>query len=261
MPFAAVNGQNIFFEDSGGSGPPVLLAHGYLMDLSMFDSQVAALAPELRVIRWDARGFGKSEWDGRPFSYWDLADDALGLLDHLGIERAVLGGMSQGGFLAMRAALKAPERVKALVLIATQAGVDGPETLAKYRQMLAGWLKMGAIDPLVEAIAALILGAREHWEPWVSDWRAMPREQIREPTLCLLDRDDLTDRVGAIQCPAIIVHGTADASIHLDRAEKLRELLPNVKDFVTVPGAGHAVNTTHPDGVNGPLLAFLRAFA
>ena len=117
MPFASIHGQEIHFEDSGGAGAPLVLGHGFLMDQSMFDPQVAALAPEFRVIRWDARGFGATRWDGKPFTYWDLADDLLALLDHLGLERAVLGGMSQGGFSAMRAALRKPERVRGLVLI------------------------------------------------------------------------------------------------------------------------------------------------
>jgi 3-oxoadipate enol-lactonase len=96
MPFADVNGQRIRFEDSGGDGPPVLLSHGFLMDREMFAPQGDALHPEFRVITWDERGFGETEFDGQPFTYWDSARDCLGLLDHLGIERAVLGGMSPG---------------------------------------------------------------------------------------------------------------------------------------------------------------------
>src|SRR6266481_3888407 len=109
MPSASVNGISIAYSDSGGDGPAVVLSHGYLMDSSMFEPQVAALAPEYRVISWDERGFGGTRATG-PFSYWDSASDVLGLLDHLGIDKAVLGGMSQGGFLSLRAALLAPER-------------------------------------------------------------------------------------------------------------------------------------------------------
>ena len=122
MPFADVNGQRIRFEDSGGDGPPIVLSHGFLMDREMFAPQVQALSPQFRVITWDERGFGETEFDGQPFTYWDSARDCLALLDHLGIERAVLGGMSQGGFLSLRAALLAPHRVRALVLIDTQSG-------------------------------------------------------------------------------------------------------------------------------------------
>src|SRR5947199_4928714 len=135
MPFAEVNGQRIRFEDSGGDGPPVILSHGFLMDREMFAPQVGALSPEFRVITWDERGFGETEFDGEPFSYWDSARDCLSLLDHLGIEQAVLGGMSQGGFLSLRAALTSPARVKALVLMDTQSGVEDPATRAGYDAM------------------------------------------------------------------------------------------------------------------------------
>ena len=114
MPYADVNGQRICYEDSGGDGPPVIFSHGFLMDREMFAAQVAALSPEYRVVTWDERGFGETEFDGEPFTYWDSARDCLGLLDQLGIGEAVLGGMSQGGFLSLRAALLAPDRVRAL---------------------------------------------------------------------------------------------------------------------------------------------------
>src|SRR5258707_13720121 len=94
MPTAAVNGIQVSSADSGGVGPAVVLSHGYLMDASMFDAQVAALAPEYRVITWDARGHGGTPAPG-PFSYWDSAGDVLALLGRLGIEENVLGGMSQ----------------------------------------------------------------------------------------------------------------------------------------------------------------------
>ena len=102
MAFAAINGQNIHFDDTGGSGPAVVLGHGFLMDNTMFAPQVEALRSQYRVITWDERGFGLTEFDGQPFSYWDSASDCLGMMDHLGIERCVVGGMSQGGFLSLR---------------------------------------------------------------------------------------------------------------------------------------------------------------
>ncbi len=143
MPHAQINGQKIYFEDTGGDGPPVILAHGFLMDHEMFAPQVAALRDEYRVITWDERGFGLTEYDGLPFSYWDSAADCVGLLDHLGIDRAVVGGMSQGGFLSLRVALSAPERVRGLILLDTQAGVDDAETKAANDAMNHVWLTEG----------------------------------------------------------------------------------------------------------------------
>ena len=83
MPYAEVNGQRIYFQDTGGDGAPVILAHGFLMDRSMFDPQVEALGADHRVITWDERGFGQTEFDAQPFTYWDSANDLLGLMDHL----------------------------------------------------------------------------------------------------------------------------------------------------------------------------------
>ena len=260
MSYADINGQRIRFDDSGGDGPPVILAHGFLMDRTMFAPQVSALSGEFRVITWDERGFGETEFDGQPFTYWDSARDCLGLLEHLGIEQAVVGGMSQGGFLSLRAALLAPERVRALVLIDTQAGTEDPERLPGYRQMQQTWLEVGPVDELANTIANLILGDPELNAQWIAKWRELDREAtMKEPGDCLLGRDDITDRIGEITCPAIVFHGTADQSIEMERAESLCQGLADCRALVRVEGAPHAANLTHPDQVNGPLLEFLRS--
>jgi pimeloyl-ACP methyl ester carboxylesterase len=259
MSFAEINAQRIRFDDTGGDGPPVILSHGFLMDREMFAPQVDALADEFRVITWDERGFGETEFDGKPFTYWDTAKDCLGLLDHLGIEQAVLGGMSQGGFLSLRAALLAPERVRALVLIDTQAGVEDPERLPAYRQMQATWLEGGPVDDLANAVASLIIGDPVLNETWIAKWRKLDREALRAPGDCLMERDDITDRLGEISCPTIIFHGTADISIEMERAEELCQGLPGCSGIVRIDGGTHACNLTHPVQVNGPLLDFMRS--
>jgi 3-oxoadipate enol-lactonase len=261
MAFAAVNGQAIHYEDTGGAGLPVLLAHGFLMDHEMFTPQVQALAPEFRVITWDARGFGLTEFDTEPFTYWDLARDCLALLDHLGIDRAVVGGMSQGGFLSLRAALLAPERVAALVLLDTQAGIEDPPTRDAYRAMFDRWLDEGPVDDLALTIATLIFNDSEEIERWIAKWRRRPKELLEQPVRCLLEREDLTDQLGRITCPALVVHGTADVPLPLDRAEALAAGLAGCHGVMPIEGGSHAANVTHPDQVNRRLLAFLRDVA
>jgi pimeloyl-ACP methyl ester carboxylesterase len=258
MAFAAVNGQRICFEDSGGEGPAVILAHGFLMDREMFAPQVDALAPEFRVITWDERGFGETEFDGEPFTYWDSARDCLALLDHLGIERAVLGGMSQGGFLSLRAALLEPERVRALVLIDTQAGTEDPERLPAYRQMQQTWLEVGPVDELAQTIAGLIIGDPVLNARWIAKWRELPREAMKAPGDCLFEREDISDRLGEISVPALVIHGTADMSIEMELAEKLCAGLSGCEGVVRIEGAPHASNLTHPAEANAALLEFLR---
>ena len=216
MPYADINGQHIYFEDSGGDGAPVILAHGFLMDHEMFEPQVAALAPEFRVITWDERGFGRTEFDGKPFTYWDSAKDCLGLLSHLGIERAVVGGMSQGGFLSLRTALTAPERVRALVLLDTAAGLDSAETLAAEEGMVQVWLSAGPVDDLVNGVATLIINDESENARWIAKWRARPKEFIEQPARCLFGRDDVLPRLGEITCPAIVIHGTEDTELSFE---------------------------------------------
>jgi 3-oxoadipate enol-lactonase len=256
MLTARVNGTDIAYADSGGDGPEILLSHGYLMDHAMFDPQLASLAPEFRVITWDERGFGGTSANG-PFSYWDSARDVLGLLDHLGLAQAVLGGMSQGGFLSLRAALLAPERVRALVLIDTQAGQEDPALAPSYEQMEDIWLAQGP-EPVQDVVASIILGAVDQ-QPWFAKWAQLDRDGLSHSFRCLMDRDDITGRLAEISCPALILHGTADAAIPMAKAEVLRDRLGGPAELVAIEGGSHASNLSHPDQVNAALLAFLRS--
>ncbi len=258
MPHADVNGQRIRFEDSGGDGPVVILAHGFLMDVDMFAHQVSALAPDYRVITWDERGFGQTEFDGEPFTYWDSAEDCLGLLDHLGIDRAVVGGMSQGGFVSLRVALLAPERVRGLILLDTQAGVEDPAIAAGYEQMRDMWLSAGPVDELADTVANIIVGDPAVNPFWVAKWQSRPKELFAEPYTTLMTRDDVTDRLGEITCPAVVIHGTEDTAISMDRAEALAAGLSGAGPVVQVGGA-HAANLTNPGPVNEAIVEFLQS--
>jgi pimeloyl-ACP methyl ester carboxylesterase len=260
MPTAEANGQTLYYEDSGGDGPAVVFSHGFLMDSSMFAPQVAALAPEFRCVTWDERGFGQTACSG-PFTYWDSAADCVALLDALGIDSAVFAGMSQGGFIALRAALASPDRVKALVLIDTQAGTEAEENKPAYEAMTEDWVTNGPHDGLAGAIASLIFGGGYDPAPWIAKWQAGDKAAIREPFTTLIGRDDVTDKLGEIAQPAIIFHGTEDGAIPMAKAEALAAGLANCVDLVQVPGAGHASNLSHPDAVNGPLLEFVRKYA
>jgi 3-oxoadipate enol-lactonase len=256
MPHATINGQQLFYSDTGGDGPPVVLSHGFLMDHSMFDHQVAALRDRYRVITWDERGFGQTDYDGQAFSYWDSASDVLALMDHLGIDRAVLGGMSQGGFLSLRAALLAPERVRALILLSTQAGVDDAETLAAYGQMVETWVTAGPIDELTAVVAGIIIADETASAGWIDKWKQLPVAGLAHAGECLLTRDDITDRLGEIGCPALVVHGTEDTAIGMDRAEQLAAGLSGARALVAVSGA-HAANMTNPEPVTAAIVEFL----
>ena len=258
MPHATADGPPVYYEDSDGPGPAVLFCHGFLMDRTMFEPQVESLAPEFRCLVMDERGFGRTPVSG-PFDYWDLAADAMAVLEDAGVASAALVGMSQGGYLALRAALRNPERVAALALIDTQAAADGPEAVAGYREMFDAWTAAGPTEDLLETLADMILGrAPELRGRWIRKWREKSPVELVHPVECLLSRDDVTDRLPEIRCPALVIHGTEDVAIPLARAVELDRQLPGSEGLIRVEGAAHAPNLTHPGVVNPPLRDFLR---
>jgi len=258
MAIAAVNGQQLYYEDTGGDGPVVIFSHGLFMDHEMFAPQVAALKGRYRCITWDERGHaGTAAETLAPFSYYDSADDLAALLAHLGVKRAVLAGMSQGGFLSLRCALTHPEIVRALVLIDTQAGVEDPERLKGHMQLADAWAADGLSDPIADIVAGIILG--DGWsgaEGWKAKWRKITPVNLLGCMNTLATRDDVTGKLSAIKVPALVVHGDADAAIELSLAEALTAGLADAR-LVVVPGAGHAANLTHADVVNPAIAAFL----
>src|SRR5262245_60771342 len=233
-----------------------------LMDHEMFAPQVAALGRRYRVVTWDQRGHGLTETTPDDFSYWDSADDLRILLDRLGIERAVLGGMSQGGFLSLRFALRWPERVVALVLMATQAGKGEPEQSQQYQAMAEVWINEGPSDVLAEAVASIIIGiGSPESSKWIARWKARPPASVRQIFTTLVTREDITDRLGEIRAPALVIRGEQDLAIESWRARALSAGLPGARGLLHVPGAGHAANLTHPEPVNEALGRFLEEVA
>lgn len=257
MAFADVNGQKLYYEDSG-DGPAIVFSHGLYMDHEMFAPQVDALRDTWRCITWDERAHGATVTTADPFTYWDSASDLVGLLDHLGIESAVLAGMSQGGYLSLRAALTAPERVRALVLIDTQSGVEDPNKVAAYTQLIDLWAgEDGPPQELLDIVASIILGTGWDGTPaWQDKWRRLPADQVRHAFNTLTSRaDDVTPRLGEIAVPAVVIHGDQDAAIDVDSAKALADALG--ADLALIPGGGHAANLTHPVESNAVLTRFL----
>ncbi len=262
MAIATVNGRRVAYEDTGGGGPAVIFSHGLLMDREMFAPQLDAFRGEFRCIAWDARGHGESDEATEPFTYWDSAGDMFALAEHLGVERAFLVGMSQGGFLSLRAALLRPDFVLGLGLIDTQAGQEEPEMVEQNNALAHVWTTHGLNDQVAELIAALIMSpGYEGNQHWIEKWKARPTENAAMVLEPLHNREDLHDRLGEITAPALVVHGEVDAAIPVAKAERLCQGLPKCEGVVVVPGAGHASNLSHPEPVNAALGDFLRRHA
>ena len=257
MPYANVNGQRLYYEDTGGSGPAIVFSHGLLLDGTMFSPQLTALRDRYRCIVWDERGHGKTATDTlTSFSYYDSANDLAALLSFLGIDSAILVGVSQGSFLGMRCALTHPGRVRALVLIATQAGIDDQKTLASYRALLDAWIAGNLPEEIASTVEHILFGP--NWpgaSAWKEKWRAMTAPNLMSSLDALVRRDDISDRITSIRVPALVIHGDADAAIPLARAQAMKEAIPNA-ELIVIAG-GHSVNMTNPGPVSAAINNFL----
>lgn len=253
---AKVNdGQLVSFIDHGGTGPAVLLLHSYLMDADMFAPQVQAFGGAFRLIAMDERGHGGTPAEN-PFTYWDVARDALGLLDELGVARCAVIGTSQGGFIALRMALLAPERVAALALLGTSGSAEDPQVAAGYRQAAAAWRENGPTQELLDLNAAICLGQHDATE-WQAKWRRLSGDHIDRVLTPLVERDSVLDRAPEIACPALVLHGSADAAYSVDRARELAAALPNAEPPVIIDGGAHFLSLTDAEAVNPHLRALL----
>ncbi|RCG32677.1 alpha/beta fold hydrolase [Sphaerisporangium album] len=256
MATAFVNGRHLNYADAGGDGRPVILGHGFFTDHSVFDAQAEALLPHWRVIRWDARGHGGTPDDVEPYTYWDQARDVLALMDHLGLASATVGGISQGGFTALRVALLAPERVDALVLSDTEATPCDPGDKIGYGQMFAALAEHGPIDDLTGPLSQQIIGDDPRAAEWRERWKQGPLP-LGAAAECLLERDDVSGRLAEITCPALLIWGSEDRSLPRDRMDLLAARLPAATPVTVIPGAAHTPALTHPAEVNHVLLDFL----
>jgi pimeloyl-ACP methyl ester carboxylesterase len=266
MPFAPIsNGSTtqFYYEDTGGSGPPIVFSHGFLMDSTMFAPQVALLQANYRCITWDQRGHGQTAGDRlSPFDFYDSANDLSALLDFLVINSAILVGMSQGGFLTLRCALTNPTAAVALILIDTEAGVMLQPQINGDDQLLGAWCQGGLTPTLGGLIAAQILGPGPSdpiWpgtQAWIDKWTNVQLVNLIASFNALTTRDDISLVMPAIKAPALVIHGTDDQSIPIAQGQALAAGLANAS-FAPIQGAGHCSCLTFPDPVNAQIAAFL----
>jgi 3-oxoadipate enol-lactonase len=256
MPHAAANGMDFYYEDTGGEGPALVFSHGLLMDREMFAPQIEVLRATHRCISWDQRGFGRTGPVREPFSYWTSANDVLSLMSALNVDRASLVGLSQGGFLSMRAALLAPDRVSSLVLLATRSGIDTSETIENFRGLQAEWASNGSTN-MAETLTGVLLGPGVDPAAWIAKWRAMGRADMAHPLDALISRDDITSKLKDLACHSLVIHGNADIAIDIEHGRRLAHDLPGCRNFCEIDAAGHAVNLARPEEVSAAIALFL----
>lgn len=259
MPFVTTeDGAKIHYRDTGGDGPAVLLMHGFFQDTEMWAAQEASLAPDHRIITIDARGHGHTEDPAEPFDNWRLAWDAWAVIDHLGLDRLVVGGLLQGGWIGMRMALLQPARVRGLILIGSRADAyDDAESVGFEMIIMNQWI-LGDVplEPIATPIAVqMIGGTREQRRYWLDKWNASDRRRLEQAGRCLIDRESIVELVKDITAPALLMHGVQDQIHSRRQTEELAAQLGGPTRVETIEGLGaaHSVPFTHPE-VTDPII-------
>ena len=247
--------------DVRGDGEVLLLFHAFPLDLSMWDAQVDALAATHRVMRFDARGFGGSAAGDGPLTMERIADDGAALLDHLGIEKAVVGGCSMGGYAAFAFVRRHPQRLAGLVLQDTRAGADTAEAKAGRSTLAAKVLAEGASAAL-EAFLPKLVGETTHRErpAVVAGLRgrilATSPQAIANALHGLAARADSRETLPTIAVPTLVLVGSEDVLTPASEAATMAAAIPRARLDV-IPGAGHLANLENTAAVNAALRAFL----
>ena len=244
-----------------GEGPPLVLCHGTLMDWTMFQPQLDALADDYRVVTYNNRA-RTDNWQG-PYDLDDLADDCRTVMDAKGIDSAVLGGMSMGGFMALRFALRYPDALEGIILIDSMAKPHSEDDQEQYEEMVEKTKAANEVpEQMAEIVSNLLFGRTSIEERtdlvdhWKDRWLTYPGEAVYDEVKSWLHRPGVEDRLDEIEVPVLIVHGEEDISIEPEMTEPMVDQLPNARR-VTIPEAGHSSNLENPEPVNDAIRSFL----
>ncbi|MES2521219.1 MAG: alpha/beta fold hydrolase [Gemmatimonadota bacterium] len=260
-----IEGRCVGYDDAG-RGLPVLFLHGFPHERSLWTHQRIALSSRVRCIVPDLRGFGES--DGVAHDMDTFADDTVALMDELGVDDAVVCGLSMGGYIAMAMWRRHPSRVRGLVFCDTRAGADSADGRAARNTMIAKARDEGAAA-IAEAQIGKMVGEDTHASrPDVVETvqRMMARQSVPAITgalQALRDRPDSRETVASISVPTLVLVGEHDVLTPPAEAEELLALLPAQAGgrLETIAGAGHASCVERPAAVTHALADFLATFS
>ncbi|MBI4989589.1 MAG: 3-oxoadipate enol-lactonase [Rhodocyclales bacterium] len=253
-----VNGIDIHYEISG-SGPWLTLSHSLCCDVSMWQPQLAALEQRFTLLRFDTRGHGQTDAPAGAYTFGQMTDDVLGLLDALKVERTHFVGLSMGGMIGQHLALKAPGRIDRLVLADTASRFP-PESQALWPERIRIVTEQG-MEALVDSTLA-------RW--FTAPWRAAHPEVmaqigglIRSTPVTgyigcahAIARIDIMDRLRELKAPTLVIVGDQDAGTPPAMSEVITAAIPGAR-LEIIHDASHLSNIEQADAFNKLLLDFL----
>jgi pimeloyl-ACP methyl ester carboxylesterase len=253
MPKLNRNGVNLYYEIHG-TGPTILLSHGYSATSEMWREQVGPLSRHYQLILWDMRGHGQTDSPDDPAAYSERAtvEDMAALLDVAGAGQAIVGGLSLGGYMSLAFYLAHPDRVRALLLFDTGPGFKNDEARTAWNQRALETAK--AFD--TDGLASLRSKSRE----MAMSTHRSAAGLARAARGMLAQRDaQVMKSLPNIKVPAVIIVGAEDTAF-LASADYMAAKIPNARKIV-LPQAGHASNLDQPQMFNQAVEGFLQSLS
>jgi pimeloyl-ACP methyl ester carboxylesterase len=257
---ATVDGLNITCQRAG-SGPPLVLLHGFIADSRAWRRQIEEFSRDFDLIAWDAPGCGASSDPGEDFSMAEFADCLAGLLGELGVEAAHLCGLSWGGTMALEFYRRHPARVRSLILADSYAGWTGSLGEEAAKERLARCLRESEMAPGDWV---------PHWVPHAFSDGA-PQGLLNELQTIMWDfhpvgframsravAGDFREILPNVKVPTLLIWGDDDKRSPLSCGEAMREAIPGAR-LVVIPNAGHVSNMEQPEAFNVAVREFLAA--
>jgi pimeloyl-ACP methyl ester carboxylesterase len=262
MPRVTTNGVELYYEREG-QGEPLLLVHGLLFSGESWRPQIEAFKKDFEVVTVDLRGQHRSQTTDDPTEYdlWNQAEDVYGLIQALGIAPVHYAGLSMGGMIGMRLALRHPEVLRELILVDTSSLPEEAENVERYeafRQIVESG-ELEAVLPMLPVSFFCDEFIRDR-DDYVQAWFGLLLQGnplgFARASRAVDQRQDITGQLGGISVPTLVIHGTEDISIPVEKARATADAIPDA-GFALVEGGGHQSNIDHPEEVTRLMREFL----
>jgi pimeloyl-ACP methyl ester carboxylesterase len=267
VPLQTVGDVSLYYESTGTGPETIVFAHGLLWSGEMYAAQVAEFSKRYRCITFDFRGQGRTPVTPDGYDMDTLANDAIGLIESLGIAPVHFAGLSMGGFVAMRVAARRPDLVRSLILLETSAEPEPREKIGRYKLLgfVGRWFGYGVVAgqvmPIMFGKTYCNDPAREQERnAWRAKLIANDRIGVERALGGVIARAGVEDEIAKITAPTLVVVGDEDVATVPAKAERIRDLIPGAK-LAVIPRAGHSSTIEEPDAVNAALASFLAEVA
>lgn len=256
-----VHGASICYDDCGQGEIPILFIHGFPFNKSSWSGQIEYLKSEHRVIAYDIRGFGQSTPGSKELSISVLADDLIQFMNQLEIPKAIVCGISMGGYILLNAVCRYPEKFKAIVLCDTNCIADSDETKEKRKKTI-DQIKNGKVDEFATSFVEKV------FSPNTAETNLEARTAIKNSILttahetlvggltALKNRDAICTSLNQLAIPALILCGSEDVVTPPAQSEYLHQKIIG-SEFQLIKNAGHLPNVEQPIPFNTLLSSFI----